>query len=69
MMTAQVFAPAAFFYISYASGLEGLPPVTNAATDHGFAGLNVLQGPKATDSTGAGDEISEGSYFDLFWGF
>jgi hypothetical protein len=40
----QAFAKVAGFYISNATGLNKLPDIVNAATDHGFnGGLAALQ--------------------------
>jgi len=40
----DIFAKAIGSYISHADGYAGLPPATNAATDHGFTGLSTLEG-------------------------
>jgi hypothetical protein len=40
----DVFDQGVFFYLSDATGLEGLPDTANAAKNHGFPGLTPLQG-------------------------
>jgi hypothetical protein len=64
----QAFASGAFFYISYASGFKELPPITLAATDHGFTGLNFLHGVKPGDQGPGPGDITYGPSFDLLWG-
>jgi hypothetical protein len=38
----QLFSNGVWLYLSEATGLNNLPPASNAATDHGFAGLTQL---------------------------
>jgi len=48
----SLFARGCGFYLSEATGLDGLPPTNDVATDHGFSGLSPLQGAQVKSWSG-----------------
>ena len=67
----QIFTGQVYLYISEATGTKELPPIVDAATDHGFSGLTTLQGPKPGDRL-SDDRVTWGPLLtppnDLLWG-
>jgi hypothetical protein len=64
----SIFAGRTFFYISEATGYRKLPPIANAALDHGFNGLASLQGPKPGDTFASVVIDAQEPGFEYLWG-
>lgn len=67
----QIFTEQVYLYISEATGTKELPPIVDAATDHGFSGLTTLQGAKPGDRL-SDNPVTWGPLLtppnDLVWG-